>query len=48
MIVPDLVTAATRADGTLDLGLWKAVQTSLISHCEQNGNRMAVLDAPPE
>ena len=23
------------------------MQTSLISHCEQNGNRMAVLDAPP-
>ena len=47
VIVPDLVTAATKADGSLDLGLWKAVQTSLISHCEQNGNRMAVLDAPP-
>ena len=47
VVVPDLVTAATKADGTLDLGLWKAVQTSLISHCEQNGNRMAVLDAPP-
>ena len=47
VVVPDLVTAATKADGTLDLGLWKAVQTSLISHCEQNGNRMAILDAPP-
>jgi len=47
VVVPDLVTAATKADGTLDLGLWKAVQTTLISHCEQNGNRMAVLDAPP-
>ena len=47
VIVPDLVTAATQADGTLDLGLWKSVQTALISHCEQNGNRMAVLDAPP-
>ncbi len=47
VVVPDLVTAATKPDGTLDLGLWKAVQTSLISHCEQNGNRMAVLDAPP-
>ena len=23
------------------------MQTSLISHCEQNGNRMAMLDAPP-
>ncbi|WP_134766693.1 phage tail sheath subtilisin-like domain-containing protein [Nocardioides sp. 1609] len=47
VIVPDLVTAATKEDGSLDLGLWKAVQTALISHCEQNGNRMAVLDAPP-
>ncbi len=47
VLVPDLVTAATREDGTIDLGLWKAVQTALISHCEQNGNRMAILDAPP-
>ncbi|MGN6331220.1 MAG: phage tail sheath family protein [Motilibacteraceae bacterium] len=47
VIVPDLVTAATKEDGSLDLGLWKAVQTSLIAHCEQHTNRMAVLDAPP-
>ena len=47
VVVPDLVTAATQEDGTIDLNLWKAVQTALISHCEQNGNRMAVLDAPP-
>jgi uncharacterized protein len=47
VLVPDLVTAATKEDGSLDLNLWKAVQTALISHCEQNGNRMAVLDAPP-
>lgn len=45
--VPDLVTAATREDGTLDLNLWKAVQTSLIAHCEQHSNRLALLDAPP-
>lgn len=47
VIVPDLITAATKDDGTLDLGLWKAVQTALISHCELQGNRMAILDAPP-
>jgi phage tail sheath protein FI len=47
VIIPDLVTAATAEDGTVDLGLWKAVQTSLITHCELNGNRMAILDAPP-
>ncbi|MET3804479.1 phage tail sheath protein FI [Nakamurella sp. UYEF19] len=47
VVVPDLITAATKADGSIDLGLWKAVQTSLITHCELNGNRMAILDAPP-
>ena len=47
VIVPDLVTAATKSDGTIDLGLWKAVQTTLIGHCELQGNRMAVLDSPP-
>ena len=47
VVVPDLITAATKEDGSVDLGLWKAVQTALISHCEQNGNRMALLDAPP-
>lgn len=45
--VPDLVTAATKADGSLDLGMWKAVQTALIAHCEQHSNRMAILDSPP-
>lgn len=47
VLVPDLITAATKDDGTVDLGLWKAVQTALISHCEQHGNRMALLDSPP-
>ena len=36
-----------RRTASIDLGLWKAVQTSLISHCELKANRMAVLDAPP-
>lgn len=43
--VPDLVTAAT-SNGDVDLDLFKAVQTTLIDHCEQSG-RMAILDAPP-
>jgi phage tail sheath protein FI len=47
VMVPDLVTAATRPDGTIDLAMWKAVQTALIGHCERQGNRMAILDAPP-
>lgn len=45
--VPDLITAATKEDGTVDFNLWKAVQTSLIAHCEQHANRVAILDAPP-
>jgi Bacteriophage tail sheath protein len=47
VMVPDLVTAATRDDGTVDLGLWKSVQLALINHCEAQRNRVAVLDAPP-
>ncbi len=47
VIVPDLITAATKPDGSLDMNLWRSVQTALISHCEQHGNRMAILDAPP-
>ena len=44
--VPDLVTAA-RSNGDLDLGMFKAVQTAVIDHCENAGDRMAILDAPP-
>lgn len=47
VLVPDLITAARKADGSVDLNMWKAVQTALINHCEQQANRMAILDAPP-
>ena len=47
VLVPDLVTAATKEDGTIDLNMWKSVQTALINHCEAQANRVAVLDAPP-
>ncbi len=47
VMVPDLVTAATKDDGSIDLGMWKTVQLALINHCEGQANRMAVLDAPP-
>jgi uncharacterized protein len=46
VVVPDLVTAASR-NGRLDLDMWKAVQTAMIGHCENAGNRMAILDSPP-
>lgn len=47
VIVPDLVTAARDDEGNVDLGMWKAVQTALITHCESQANRMAILDSPP-
>ena len=47
VMVPDLITAATKEDGSVDLGMWKAVQTAVMNHCEGQANRMAVLDSPP-
>jgi phage tail sheath protein FI len=47
VMVPDLITAARQDDGSVDLGMWKSVQTALINHCEGQANRMAILDAPP-
>lgn len=44
--VPDLITAAS-SNGSVDLGLFKEVQTALIDHCEKSANRMAILDSPP-
>ena len=41
VMVPDLITAATKDDGTIDLDLWKSVQLGLINHCEGQANRMA-------
>ncbi len=47
VVTPDLVTAATGDNGEVDLGLFKAVQTAMITHAENAGDRMAILDAPP-
>ena len=47
VLVPDLVNAATKEDGTIDLNMWKSVQLALMNHCEMQANRVAVLDAPP-
>jgi uncharacterized protein len=43
--VPDLMSAYQR--GLIDLEGVKTVQAAVISHCEQMGDRVAVLDAPP-
>lgn len=42
--VPDLMTPL---NGKLDLTMVQAVQTSIIGHCERMGDRVAILDAPP-
>lgn len=46
LCVPDLMTTMPGQD--LDLEMVKAVQTMMIGHCEQMGDRVAVLDAPPD
>ncbi|MEU9760762.1 phage tail sheath family protein [Streptomyces sp. NPDC001834] len=43
--VPDLMSAHQRGD--IDADGVKTVQLALISHCEQMGDRVAVLDTPP-
>ena len=44
--VPDLMTAYQR--GVIDAEGVKTVQLAMISHCEQMGDRMAILDPPPD
>ncbi len=44
--VPDLM--ATPPGVALDLKMVKAVQTGMIAHCEQMGDRVAVIDPPPD
>jgi hypothetical protein len=46
LVVPDLMT--TMPGQTLDLDMVKAVQTMMINHCEMMGDRVAILDAPPD
>jgi hypothetical protein len=45
--VPDLMTKMP-GQKKLDLGMVKAVQTAIIAHCEGLGDRVAVLDTPPD
>jgi phage tail sheath protein FI len=42
--VPDAVAAHQR--GELDMDELRAIQLGMISHCEQEGDRMAILDPP--
>jgi phage tail sheath protein FI len=45
VVVPDLMTAMPGEK--LDLDMVKAVQGMMIAHCERMGDRVAILDAPP-
>lgn len=44
--IPDLITVATRPDGSFDADTYLAGQGRLVDWCEGN-RRMAILDAPP-
>ncbi len=44
--VPDLMT--TMPGEKLNLDMVKAVQTMMIAHCERMGDRVAILDVPPD
>ncbi len=44
--VPDLMTTAPGEK--LNLDMVKAVQTMMIAHCERLGDRVAILDPPPD
>lgn len=46
VVVPDLMNSM--GQGQLDLNMVKAVQTMLIGHCEKMGDRVAILDTPPD
>jgi hypothetical protein len=45
--IPDLVTVATKEDGTVDEEMFLGAQKQLIDWCEASHNKMAILDVPP-
>ena len=45
VVVPDLMT--TMPGEKLDLEMVKSVQAQMIAHCERCGDRVAILDTPP-
>lgn len=50
VMIPDLITAATKGQppGKYDKKLWMGVQQALVAHCENERNRLAILDPPPD
>ncbi|MEV6491077.1 phage tail sheath C-terminal domain-containing protein [Actinoplanes sp. NPDC051633] len=45
--IPDLVTVATKGDGSVDEEMFLGAQKQLIDFCEASHNKMAILDVPP-
>ncbi|MEU0885670.1 phage tail sheath C-terminal domain-containing protein [Lentzea sp. NPDC005914] len=45
--IPDLITIATKPDGSFDRDLYLAAQGKLVDWCENSRTKMAILDAPP-
>ncbi len=45
LVVPDLMSVPPGQE--LDLNMVKAVQTAMIAHCERMGDRVAIIDPPP-
>jgi uncharacterized protein len=45
--VPDLITVATKEDGSIDEEMFLGAQKQLIDWCEASHNKMAILDTPP-
>jgi hypothetical protein len=46
VVAPDLMMAYR--NGSIDMEGVQAVQTAMINHCERMGDRVAILDCPPE
>src|SRR5690349_2727612 len=45
--IPDLVTVATRPDGSFDMEGYLAAQAKLVDWAERSHTKMAILDSPP-
>jgi phage tail sheath protein FI len=45
--IPDLITVATREDGSFDHEMYLAAQGRLVDWCERSRTKMAILDSPP-
>ena len=48
LAMPDLVNVTIQDDDSVDEELWQQVQMAMIAHCQNEANRMAILDPPPD